>query len=45
MPPAPAEALDLDRMTDDEVEAYVDRMIHEYRAEQRQKQQSGADDR
>ena len=29
------ESLDLDRMTDDEVEAYVDRVIHEHRAERR----------
>jgi hypothetical protein len=37
-----AEGLDPDRMTDDEVEAYVDRVIHEHRAEQRRKQQAQA---
>ncbi len=33
-----AEGLDLDRMTEDEVEAYVEQVIDEYRQEQREKQ-------
>jgi len=35
------EALGLGSMTDDEVEAYVDRAIHEYRQEQREKERAG----
>ena len=37
-----AEGLDLDRMSEDEVMDYVDRVIHEHRQEQREKQRAGA---
>lgn len=40
---ARARALGLDRMSEEEVEVYVDRMIHEYRAEQREKERAGKD--
>jgi hypothetical protein len=36
-----AEGLDLDRMTEEEVEDYIDRVIHEYRQEQREKERAG----
>jgi hypothetical protein len=36
-----AEGLDPDRMTEEEVEDYVERVIHEYRQEQREKQRAG----